>query len=199
MKKVCFFGGSFDPIHLGHLNLAVNLMEKHYLEQILFCPASTSPFKEAAPPEAAKKERLEMIQRSIASMDAFEVLDFECNRECLSYTIDTIKEIRRLDPESDLYFILGEDAIATFHQWKSFEELVSLATPLIGTRISGSIPPLSHLPHKVSQALKAGLTPIPVMEISSTLIRERLKHKKYCGHLLTESSLKYIETKKLYL
>jgi nicotinate-nucleotide adenylyltransferase len=192
VKKVGLLGGTFDPIHFGHLNLAISLLEQHGLNQVLFCPAAISPFKKDMPPLASKKDRSEMIRLSLAPYPFFELLDLELVREGPSYTIDTVQTLISTNPGTEFYLLTGEDTLEYFQLWKQWEELVALAPPLIGSR-KGSLPS-SHLP----PIFQAGLTQIPTFEISSTVIRERLFQKKNCNHLIPALALDYIERNRLY-
>jgi nicotinate-nucleotide adenylyltransferase len=124
-----FFGGSFDPIHFGHISLAVRLLEEHKLEEILFCPAFYSPFKTRVPPVASSKDRLEMLKLAL-DHPKFKIVTLELERGGPSYTIDTIRALKM----QGLRLILSEESAAFFSKWKEAEELVRLAPPLIGSR-----------------------------------------------------------------
>jgi nicotinate-nucleotide adenylyltransferase len=170
MKKkiVGFFGGSFDPIHFGHITLAIELMEEHALDEVLFCPAYCSPFKTDKPPVAGPKDRLAMLKLAL-EIPPFKITSWELDREGPSYTIDTI---RALQTEGVQYrLLLSNEAAKDLKQWKEVEALVRLAPPLIGER----------------------KTPI-----SSTQIRERLQKNLYCGHLIPAKVLEYIRKHDLY-
>lgn len=192
-KKVGFFGGSFDPIHLGHLNIAIELSERHQLDEVYVCPTSQSPFKKAKPPIASKEHRRAMVTAAISPLSHFTLLDFELQKNEPSYTIDTIRELLSLDHQSekkkDYFLLLGEDALEHFHQWREVEELVKLAPPLIGSRQSLTT---------VAPSIRKGLTAIPTMEISSTEIRDRVNKGLYCGHLLPAKVWDYIQQHQLY-
>jgi nicotinate-nucleotide adenylyltransferase len=162
-----FFGGSFDPIHFGHIGLAIHLLEAHKLEKILFCPAFCSPFKTAAPPLASPAHRLAMLKLAL-DHPQFEVISIELEREGSSYTIDTVRALKI----KGLRLILSEEAAAHLDRWKETEELVRLAPPLIAPR---------------------------AIDLSSTTIRDRLKKKLYCGHLIPSKALEYIHKHRLYL
>jgi nicotinate-nucleotide adenylyltransferase len=127
--KVGFFGGSFDPIHFGHIALAVQLMETHKLDEILFCPAFCSPFKLESPPVASPKQRLAMLKLAL-ELPQFKICSLEIDRGGPSYTIDTIRELGI----KGLHLLLSDEAAAHLGKWKESEELVRLAPPLIGPR-----------------------------------------------------------------
>jgi nicotinate-nucleotide adenylyltransferase len=190
-KKVGFFGGSFDPIHLGHLNIAIELAERHKLDEVYICPTSQSPFKKAKPPIASKEHRRAMVTAAISPLPHFTLLDLELQHTVPCYTIDTIRALIAADHKKTYFLLLGEDALEHFHEWREVEELVKLATPLIGSRNNSKAV-------TVSAAIKRGLTTIPIMEISSTGIRDRLKNDLYCGHLLPAKVWDYIQQHQLY-
>lgn len=193
-KKIGILGGSFDPVHFGHLNLAISLMEKCSLEEVLFVPTSLSPFKKNAPPAVSAKHRQEMLNLAIAPIKQFRSLDWEILENGPAFTIDTV---RRLSSNPDLqpHLILGEDHVASFHQWKEAQELIRLAPPLIGTREIGD---LSQLPVQFQVLLQKSRVRIPLFEISSTDVRKRFSENKYCGHLLPSSVMDYIKKHHLY-
>lgn len=168
MKTVGFFGGSFDPIHFGHIALAVQLMEAHKLDEILFCPASCSPFKTETPPVASPKHRLAMLKLAL-DLPQFKVCTLEIDQEGPSYTIDTVRELKKEGIKVRL--LLSDEAAHHLDQWKESDELVKIAPPLIGPR---------------------------EIKISSTDIRTRLKKKLYCGHLIPAKALDYIRVNDLY-
>lgn len=196
-KKIGFFGGTFDPIHLGHLNLAISILEQHELDQVLFCPASLSPHK-VTEPTASKEQRREMVELAIRPIKSFSCFEAELFREGPSYTIDTMRSLKHAHPSVEYHLILGEDALERLADWKDIDELIALAPPLVGSRSRGISKTIHHLPSKIKKAAEKGMTSIPVMEISSTTLRQRLKEGKYCGHLLSAEVLNYIHEYRLY-
>ena len=193
MKKkiIGFFGGSFDPIHFGHINLALEMVEKHNLDEVIFCPAFCSPFKSAAPPFASPEHRLAMIRLALTPIQRFRVTPIEIERGGPSYTIDTLKALVK---EGDFRLILSDEAVARFDQWKDASELIRLAPPLIGTRRE----PFAAGYGAVGEALRKGITQTRLFEISSTEVRDRIKKNLYCGHLVPDIVLDYIASHRLY-
>jgi nicotinate-nucleotide adenylyltransferase len=181
MKKTGILGGTFDPVHFGHLNLAISIMEECSLDEVLFVPASLSPFKEAVPPIASAQHRKEMLKLAIAPIKQFRILDWELQKDGPAFTIDTVRKLAK-DPTLELHLILGEDHLASLHRWKEADELFRLAPPLIGTRGESGGKTIN----------------IPSFDISSTQVRDRLSQKKYCGHLVPAAVLEYIDKNKLY-
>jgi nicotinate-nucleotide adenylyltransferase len=189
-RTVGILGGSFDPVHFGHLNLAISLMESCLLDEVFFIPANVSPFKECAPPVASSEHRLAMLKLAISALKECRIIDWQLEKEAPSYMIDTVRRLTE-DPSLKLHLLLGEDHSASFHKWKQADELVRLASPLIGARSSLA----QSLPDVI---FKAQRVEIPVLEISSTVIRSRLDQKKHCEHLVPASVLDYIRQYDLY-
>ena len=184
MKKVGFFGGSFDPIHFGHLNLAIQILEKCNLDEILFCPAFQSPFKQNRTPIAPPKDRYEMVEKAIEKIPAFAITPIEIERGGVSYTVETLRSLQKEGIQYHL--VLSEETASDIQLWKEPEEILHLAPPIVG--VKNDLPPDS--PFKQVQ--------IPTFDISSTEIRERFKKKLYCGHLIPAIALDYIVQHRLY-
>jgi len=193
--KIGFFGGTFDPIHFGHLNLALHILETHKLDQIFFSPANFSPEKGESRPLAPKKARKEMVELAIEDVPEFTLIDLELEREGPSYTIDTIEHLKNNYPNANFYLILGGDIIKGLEKWKEIDRLLQMAPPLVGGR-----PHLqdNFISESIQKKIKEGETTIPSLEISSTDVRERLSQKKSCTHLVPGKVLDYIEEHGLY-
>jgi len=202
-QTIGFLGGTFDPIHCGHIHLAIQMMETHALDHVFFCPAQFSPYKSALFTKISGEQRYEMVKLAIEQIKEFTALDWEIRRPGPSYTIDTIRFLiahaANRGQKIKLHLILGEDALSDFAHWKEVEELVALAPPLFGTRKLPGQPPFpADLPGNLSDAIEKGRTSIPLMEISSTEIRKRLLQEKFCGHLVPAKVLDYIHQHQLY-
>jgi nicotinate-nucleotide adenylyltransferase len=189
MTKVGLLGGTFDPVHFGHLNLAIALKEAASLDRVLLVPARTSPFKMEKAPIVSGEHRLEMLRMAIEGIEGFEMLDWELKKPAPSYTIDTVRQLSQ-DPSLELHLLLTEDQIPTFSSWKESALLIQLASPLIGMRSKEKNSSVCSWGKRVQ---------MPCLEISSTLIRERLARRAYCGHLLPLPVLKYIQHHQLYV
>ncbi|MCB1084976.1 MAG: nicotinate (nicotinamide) nucleotide adenylyltransferase [Chlamydiia bacterium] len=193
--KLGFFGGSFDPIHLGHLNLAIRIMELKGLDRVLFSPARVSPFKQENPPHAPANHRLNLLQLALEDVPNCDPYDGELQEEGPSYTIDAI---RKLEGEGELYLILAEDAASHLNQWKEAQQLIQRARPLVGVRSVEDKDSLKNLPAPLKEIVESGRVEIPLMDVCSTEVRERLKKRLYCGHLLQGKVLDYIHQNSLY-
>jgi nicotinate-nucleotide adenylyltransferase len=192
-KKIGFFGGSFDPIHFGHINLALGILEKELVDKILFCPAHISPTKRETPPAATPKHRMNMLQLALEDVPDCDSYDDEISRPPPSYTIDTIQKLR-----GEVHLIVAEDTAYRFSQWREIDQLLEIAPPIIGVRQGFNREKLNTLPKKIQLKVEVGLVEIPTMDIRSTEIRERLKKRLYCGHLLQAKVLDYIHQNTLY-
>lgn len=193
MKKIGFYGGTFDPIHLGHINVGVRILEAGLVDQILYSPASISPTKGVSPPVAPSNHRLNMIQLALEDVPGCDPYDEEIKREGPSYTIDTLKEIK-----GELRLIVAEDAAYGFEEWKEIDRLLEMAPPIVAVRHGFDREKLNRLPEKIKLKVEEGMIKIPAMDISSTEIRERLKKRLYCGHLLSGKVLDYIHQNTIY-
>ena len=192
-KRVGFFGGSFDPVHLGHVNLAVRILEKGLVDQILFCPASVSPTKSDSPPVAQGNHRMNMLQLALEDVPGCDPCDLELSRAPPSYTIDTIKKLKGV-----VRLIVAADAACGFNMWKEIEDLLEIAPPIVACRHGVDREKLNHLSESIKLKIEKGFVEIPSMDISSTEIRQRLKKGAYCGHLLHGKVLDYIHQNTIY-
>ena len=193
LKKIGFFGGSFDPVHLGHINLALRIMEQKGLDQVLFCPANISPTKENAPPVAQARHRMNMLQLALEDLPGCDPYDAEIKRDPPSYTVDTLKEIK-----GELHLIVAEDTAYGFMEWKDIEKVLEIAPPLIGVRHGFDQKKMDIFPSHIEEKLISGMCGIPAMDISSTEIRDRLKKRLYCAHLIQGKVLDYIHQNTIY-
>lgn len=201
VKKIGLLGGTFDPIHFGHLNLAFELMEKKALNQVWLIPAQINPFKVQVPPISIK-HRLQMVQLAIQEIPHFYLKDLEKERPPPSYTIDTLRSFIAEEAYSptpnQFYLLLGEDSVPGFFQWHLPEEIVKLVPLLIGSRTGIWQYELTNFSLPVRESIQEGLTPTRLMDISGTDIRHRLSQKLYCGHLIPAPVLHYIQKNQLY-
>ncbi len=194
-------GGTFDPIHYGHLVLAEQVRTQFNLDMIYFVPVGKPAHKNKRQ-ITDKLSRYEMVALATMTNEHFRVSRIEIDSENESYTIDTIKKFQKKISSNDtLYFITGADAIVGIETWKSFEELLSLCKFVGATRPSVGD---SHLVNKTEAIIKKYnadimLTTVPALEISSTDIRNRVQRGESIRYLLPESVESYIYKKGLYL
>jgi nicotinate-nucleotide adenylyltransferase len=190
MSKVGIFGGTFDPIHNGHLITAQSVRELRKLDKILFIPSFISPHK--ADINSAKPEhRLEMIKLATESINFFDYDDYEITKGGVSYTVDTMREFKKR--YDYLEFIIGYDNIFEFHTWKEPDELMKLAKIIVLKRKSSH--PFTLEDKYVKSAIFVETRGI---EISATDIRQRVKNNKPIHFLVPEKVKEYIYNFNLY-
>lgn len=193
--KIGIFGGTFDPVHFGHLNLAISLAEVHSLDEVWWIPAQINPLKIKHP--LAAIHRLNMLKLALNGLSNFKIMEIETDQDGPSYTINTLLKLKEKAPNDQLHLLLGEDALFHFMQWKEPASIIAIAPPLVASRGSSHFPSI-QMPGPILKAFKMGWSPIPFMDISSTDLRKRLIHNKFCGHLLPSKVLDYIREHHLY-
>ena len=131
MKRLGIYGGSFNPIHAGHVGMALKAVADHVLEKVLVVPAKVSPFKTLRASGEfgfTDAQRWEMVEAACAPYPQLVPCDIELTRGGVSYTIDTVRALKALHPDTELFFIVGEDSVAGLPMWKDWNELSRLAT-----------------------------------------------------------------------
>mgnify|MGYP001370494505 CR=1 FL=1 len=190
MKKTGIFGGSFDPIHIGHLLTAQYLIENRNLDKIIFIPCYVSPHK-IEKGTSHPIHRLEMTRIALSNASRFEVSDLEIKKEQISYTVDTLKELKK--NFSELELIIGYDNILSIDSWKDPDGIFKLADVVVMKRTTTKS--VNH--NKYME--RAIYVETPVIEISSSQIRERIKNNLPISYYTTEKVADYIYKNKLYI
>ena len=205
--RIGVFGGSFDPIHFGHLILAEECRVEANLDQVIFVPAAQSPLKDSAP-RSSNKQRLEMLSLALGGQTPFQISNLELERGGKSFTVDTLRELKEQHQDSELFLLIGQDSLNSFDRWKSPDQICQLATPLVIRRpvnheVSKPVLELEKLASFVSSEqldmIKELAMKSRLIEISSSDIRDRILNGKSVRYLLPRAVEKYIETQKLYL
>ncbi|WP_437221756.1 nicotinate-nucleotide adenylyltransferase [Planctomicrobium sp. SH661] len=197
--KIGIYGGSFDPIHLGHLLLAESAREACGLDQVWFIPAAHSPLKETAP-HATAKQRVEMLRLALAGYPAFVLSDLEIKRKGVSYTVETLTEISNKHPDAELFLIMGADSVADFPRWKDPTGILELAGVIAVNRARGPVP-LNIIVDELGEDAAAcfQVVEMPGIEISSTEIRQRSAAHRSIRFQTPRAVEQYILQHKLYL
>lgn len=190
MSKIGIFGGTFDPIHIGHLITAQSVREIRELDKIIFIPAFISPHKTSAD-ASSTKHRANMIKIAIEDVPFFEYSDIEIKKGGISYTVDTLRELKKVYDEIE--FIVGYDNIFSFHKWKDPDEILKLAKIIVLKRKS-SLPP----PFEDKYYHQAIFVQTRGIEISATDIRERVRNNQPIHFLVPQKVKEYIYEQKLY-
>jgi nicotinate-nucleotide adenylyltransferase len=216
-QKLGILGGTFNPVHCGHLAAAEEVRDRLKLDRVLFIPSFIPPHKheEDVPPAV---HRMEMVRLAVATNTAFEPSDIEIRRGGRSYTIDTIESLHNVYPDAELYFITGLDSFLEIQTWHKWETLLSLCRFVVLSRPGYSFSGLGKLDFMKSaeeeftgfdrgiltqSVVRSGkfivyLEMIPLFDISSTDIRRRVKEGRSIKYLLPEAVETYIIKNKLY-
>ena len=192
-SSIGIFGGTFDPIHTGHLILAERAREELGLDALLFMPANIPPHKTTGRTIGSGEARLEMVQLGIAENPAFHLTDLELTREGVSYTVDSLRAIRESIPEARLVVLIGSDNAREFTTWRQPEEIVRIAEVAVWAR------PDNPFSSEILPGHTARTIPAPLIEISSTEIRRRVAEGRSIRYLTPEPVISYIRTHGLYL
>ncbi|HHY45276.1 MAG TPA: nicotinate-nucleotide adenylyltransferase [Firmicutes bacterium] len=201
MTAIGIMGGTFDPIHFGHLRAAEEVRQGFGLERVIFVPSGRPPHK-AAEEVTSPEHRYLMTLLATADNPYFEVSRMEIDREGPSYTLDSLRELRRLySPEKALYFITGLDAVLEITSWNGYMELFDLADFIAVTRPGYSVQTLNDLGVHLGEERFSRIHPFPVtlLAISSRDIRKRIREGKSVKYLVPDPVMKYIEKERLYL
>ena len=199
--RIGIFGGSFDPIHLGHLILAERCREEAELDQVWFVPCALSPLKRDGA-HGSDRQRTEMIELALGGHEAFLLSRLELDRGGVSYMVDTLQQIRESHPEHDLFLLIGDDSLESFDRWREPKTICELAIPIVINRPGSGEVDLSVLgeyvdPGRLERFERAQVAG-PKIEISSTDIRNRVRNGKSIRYLTPRSVEKYIETNHVY-
>ena len=190
--RICLFGGTFDPPHIGHLLIAQTVCEAENFDKILFIPANKPPHKKV---NTSLDDRLAMLNTAVEGNPNFEISDVEIRRGGVSYTIDTVKMVKEeIDQENDeIFYLIGSDSLMDFHNWKDPRGILDECQVLVAIR-PGFRP--SDIPAWILHRIQ--FANIPRFEISSTNIRHRWVENKTIRYMVTLPVWEYINEHNLY-
>lgn len=197
-KRIGVFGGSFNPLHIGHLIVAEAAWQEFNLEQVVFVPTGDTPHKNMH--HISKIDRFEMVKMAIKENPHFSISSIEIERKGLSYTVDTIKQLHaEWGSEYNIYFIAGTDAIADMPTWKYNEELLDSCHFICASRPSSE----ERIKQAVAYFGKKGCEKIhflrtPELEISSTILRKWIASNRSVKYMIPDSVIQYINIHNLY-
>lgn len=199
--KICLFGGSFDPVHTGHLIIAQHAVETFELDRMVFIPAYRAPHKPGQHP-AEPEQRIKMLELAVRGNAAFEVCTFEVEKKGLSYTHETVKHFRKLYPSAELFFLLGLDLLKHLHEWKDFEFLRRNVRFIVGRRKGYALHLTQAMRRRLgedfAEELSRRIFSIPGMEISSTGVKSRIARGSSIKYIVPEKVEEYIYENGLY-
>lgn len=173
MGKIGVYGGSFNPIHMGHLRAAQEVAREFQLDRVLMIPTNIAPHKQQQDYEATGLQRLEMVRLAIADLPQFEACDLELKREGKSYTVDTLTQLKQMFPKDELYLIMGTDMFLSLHNWYRPDEICALAHIICAGRDGTDAAVLQAQAKNLQENLnaKVHLAENRVLKMSSTTVR----------------------------
>lgn len=199
-KNIGIMGGTFNPVHYGHLLIAENAYEQFHLDEVIFMPAGNSPHKDSSQILNAE-ERLHMIRLAIGDNPHFSCSDYEILKEGVSYTYLTLRALKEGMPESELYFIMGADSLAYFDTWRCPDEIsrmsIILAAVRDGLNIEELLPIREQLQHRYGTRICFINT--PNFSVSSNMIRERVRNRHSVRYLVPDKVDEYIKEHAVYV
>lgn len=201
IKRIGIMGGTFDPIHIGHLFIAEETLEALRLDKIIFIPAGVSPHKINSK-TTDRYHRLLMTALAVNSNTRFQLSNIEIERRGPSYTIDTIRDLKKMLPEEiELFFITGGDTFIDLETWRDYEELLGLVSFVVFTRAGFDNQLLDNKIQLFKNNYNGNIIKIsiPLLEVSSTDIRVRIKQGRTVKYLIQENVENYIRKNRLYL
>lgn len=201
--QIVLFGGSFDPVHHGHLIVARALAERRAFRRITLVPAASSPHKSGA--HAPAEDRLAMLRLAVEAEGLFELSQAELRRRGPSYTVDTLTALRRQQPRARLYWVVGADTLEDLPRWRRVHDVLALAEIIVvvrqtqGEALEQVWTALeAQLTREEIQGLRRAVVETPRIDISSTDIRRRVREGKSIRYLVPERVREYIERRGLY-
>lgn len=190
--KIGFLGGSFDPVHFGHLLAAQDAFEQHQLDRLILVPAAQAPLK-PNDVQSSSEDRLAMLRAAIEWDKRFEISDVELRRGGVSYTIDSARYFRELYPQDELYWVIGGDQLPKLHLWKDITELARLVEFIFLERPGYPVKARPDLP-----GLRLHRCDGHLLAISSTELRERTRRNLSLDYFVPHKAIVYIKEHSLY-
>lgn len=195
--KIGIYGGSFNPVHNGHIHLAETAVKELGLDKLFLVPSKVSPHRSSSE-YAPDEDRLEMLRLAIKDKECLEVSDFEIKCDRVSYTIYTIEHFCREFPGSELFLLVGSDMLLSFDTWYRFEDILRSATLCCVSRQEGDLSLLREKAHKLGKYGEILISEIPPVEISSTEIRKKIAKNQEITCYLDKNVVQYIRSNELY-
>jgi nicotinate-nucleotide adenylyltransferase len=201
VRRIGILGGSFDPVHYGHLLLAESCQQQCSLDEVWFVPAAMNPHKPAGT-NASDEQRVEMLRLALAGHSGFDILEMELDRGGASFTVDTLELLHTQFLDHEFFLLLGADSLADLPAWKDPQRICELAVLSIVHRLGCAAVDLDVLAEIVTpeqlQQIRMSEVEMPGMELTSTEIRERVRDSKSIRFRTPRAVEMYIETTGLY-
>ena len=199
-KRIGIMGGTFDPIHIGHLILGETAYHQFHLDNVLFMPAGNPPHKQDRENRATDSQRVEMVRLAIASNPHFTLSMEEMHREGYSYTYRTLERLKKRYPDTEYYFILGADSLYTFDEWKEPARILGACTILVGTRNHTSDEKLDRVICHLEEKYQGKIEKLESLniDISSKMIRSWIEKGRSLAYYVPDQVIEYIQKNNIY-
>lgn len=199
-KRIGIMGGTFDPIHIGHLILGETAYEQFHLDQVLFMPAGNPPHKRNRSNRATDEQRTEMVKIAIASNPHFALSLEEMNQDGFTYTYRTLERLKRQNPDTDYFFIMGADSLYEFEKWREPGRILAACTVLVATRDHTSDQRLDLAIENLKKKYNSNIQKMYSLniDISSKLIRSWIEQGRTLAYYVPDPVISYIQKNKIY-
>lgn len=199
-RRIGIMGGTFDPIHMGHLILGEKAYEQLKLDKILFMPSGNPPHKKDRTGRASDEERVEMVRRAISGNPHFELSLIEMNERGYTYTYHTLEALKGKNPDTDYFFIIGADSLYNFETWMEPARICQACTLVVATRNHTPIMELSREMTRLSDKYHGIFLRLDTMniDVSSEILRDWIRKKQSVRYYMQDSVIAYIEERQIY-
>lgn len=197
--KKAIFGGTFDPVHLGHMVIAEQVMDELRLDRVIFVPGGIPPHKEASSVRASAEDRLALVEAAVAGNERFSVDRVEVDADRAMHSVETVRIFKERSPEDQWFFITGADEVANLLTWKEPDRLLETVVMVAATRPGYDLSRLDHLEDGLQNFDRIFPVECTRVDISATNIRRRMLQKKTIRYMVPESVHEIIQDKGLYV
>lgn len=199
-RRIGIMGGTFDPIHMGHLILGEKAYEQLKLDKILFMPSGNPPHKKDRTGRASDEERVEMVRRAISGNPHFELSLIEMNERGYTYTYHTLEALKEKNPDTDYFFIIGADSLYNFETWMEPARICQACTLVVATRNHTPIMELNREMTRLSDKYHGIFLRLDTMniDVSSEILRDWIRKKQSVRYYMQDSVIAYIEERQIY-
>lgn len=197
--RVGIFGGTFDPVHFGHLIIAEQVADEMRLERVVFVPGGIPPHKEVSSVRASGEDRYEMVEAAIRDNDRFEVNRIEVDAGRAMHTVETVPRLKAATPENEWFFITGADEVSNLLGWKEPDRLLEEVVMVAATRPGYDLSRLDHLEAGLRNFDRIFPVECSRVDISATGIRRRLLQGKSVRYMVPQEVFEIIQRKRLYV
>lgn len=199
-KRIGIMGGTFDPIHMGHLILGEKAYEQLSLDCVWFMPSGNPPHKRNRDGQATDEQRVEMVRRAISKNDHFALSLIEMHEEGYTYTYRTLENLKMENPDTDYYFIIGADSLMDFESWREPQRICQACTLVVATRNHTPIKELDAKMEELSRRFGGSFVRLDTMniDVSSRLLRQWLAEGKSLRYYVPDEVIRYICEQEMY-